>query len=253
MSGESLKGTLNYVRQQIEETAAAVGRSGREVQLVAASKMRPPKAIRSAYKYGQKVFSETDIHEWKAKAIELHDLNDLQWHISGPLHIDDIPDIVGKVALIHTVDSLALIREIEAYADEPQKILIHINGTENPDADGCSAELADYLIRQAVETEYVCPIGISATISRAMTDQDVRRWFAQMNTLRREVQESLQEDFPTIAAQFTELKIGDSRTLQDAITQGATIMEVGTAIFGARPTVIEENLPFEEPRTADMR
>lgn len=236
MSGEFISETLEYVRRRIAEVAAASGRSSEEVRLVAVSKTRPAKALRSSVQYGQIDFAENYVQEWAEKSQELGDLPQIQWHFVGALQSNKVRELVNRVALIHSVDRAKLIDEIAGRAEHPQPILIQVNVAGEAQKGGCSPEEAFAVVRHAAATGMTPPMGLM-TIPPEVEDPEMSRvWFRRLRELRDEIAIALADEFPEAAANFRELSMGMSHDMQQAIEEGATIVRVGTAIFGARPS-----------------
>ena len=238
MSGEFLSETLDYVRRRVAEAAVASGRSSGDICLVAVSKTRPPRALRSAFNYGQLDFAENYVQEWAEKFEEMGDLDGVRWHFVGGLQSNKVREIVNRVSLIHSVDRVKLIDEIAGRAEAPQPILIQVNIAGEPQKSGCLPEEALLLVRHALSTGLTPVLGLMAVPPDAEDPEDVRPWFRRVRELRDEIREALAEEFPEEMASFKELSMGMSHDLTQAIEEGATIVRVGTAIFGARPSKV---------------
>lgn len=236
MSGEFLSETLEYVRLRVADAAVSSGRLSSDVRLVAVSKTRPEKALRSAYGYGQLDFAENYVQEWATKADELADLPDLQWHFVGALQSNKVREIVNKVALIHSVDRAKLIDEIAGRAESPQPILIQVNIAGEAQKAGCTPDEALLLVRHAISTGLTPPMGLMTVPPESENPEDARPYFRALRALRDDIKQALVEDFPEAAEAFHELSMGMSHDLPQAIEEGATIVRIGTAIFGARPS-----------------
>lgn len=252
MSGEFLSETLDYVRRHIAEVAVAAGRSSEEIRLVAVSKTRPPKAIQSAVNYGQFDFGENYVQEWKTKANELENIPEIQWHIVGSLQANKVREVVGRAALIHSVDRTRIIDEIAGRADKPQPILIQVNLADEEQKAGCQPELAINLVRHAIETGLTPPHGLMMVPPESNDPESARPWFRKLRELRDEIRAVLDEEYPEFAPNFKELSMGMSHDLKQAVEEGATIVRIGTAIFGARPSKGAYELPIEEELPAEM-
>lgn len=252
MSGEFLSETLEYVRRHIAEVAVAAGRSSEEIRLVAVSKTRPPKAIESAVNYGQLDFGENYVQEWQRKATDLREMTSIRWHIIGALQSNKVREVAGRAALIHSVDRVRIIDEIAGRTDEPQPILIQVNIADEEQKSGCPPEMAINLVRRAIETGLTPPLGLMTVPPESEDPEDARLWFRKLRELRDEIREILEEEYPDFAPQFKELSMGMSHDLKQAIEEGATIVRIGTAIFGARPARGAFELPVEDELPADM-
>lgn len=253
MSGEFLSETLEYARRQIADVAVAAGRKSEEIRLVAVSKTRPPKAIESAISYGQVEFGENYVQEWCEKADALAAYPQIKWHIVGNLQSNKVREVVGRAALIHSVDRVRIIDEIAGRADEPQPILIQVNIADEEQKSGCRPEEAINLVRRAIDSGFTPPLGLMGVPPAAEDPEDSRIWFRKLRELRDEIREILEEEYPEFAPNFKELSMGMSHDLKQAIEEGATIVRIGTAIFGARPMKGAYERPIEDELPAEMR
>lgn len=252
MSGEFLSETLDYVRRQIAEVAVAAGRKSEDIRLVAVSKTRPSKAIRSAVNYGQLDFGENYVQEWKEKAGELTDVEGIQWHIVGALQSNKVRDIVNRAALIHSVDRTRILDEIAGRAESPQPVLIQVNIADEDQKAGCQPEMAINLVRHAIETGLTPPRGLMTVPPESEDPEDARQWFRALRELRDDIRAILEDEYPEAAADFTELSMGMSHDLKQAIEEGSTIVRIGTAIFGARPARSEFDDIYDAELQAEL-
>ncbi len=223
----SIEQRLGEVRERIVRAAAACGRDPSSVRLIAVSKTKPPEAIRSAYAAGQRAFGESYAQELEAKAAALSDLPDLEWHFIGHLQTNKAK-IVARVAhVVHTVDSEVLARELGRRAERegrsPLPVLIEVNVGGEPQKHGAAATEIDEVLR-AVAAQ---PSLLLRGLMTLPPDEPVaaRRAFDTLATLR---------SVHGGAAALPELSMGMSGDLELAIAAGATLVRVGTDIFGAR-------------------
>lgn len=218
---------LGAVRARL---AAASARAGRpEPRLVAVSKTQPPEAIRAAYAAGQRLFGENYAQELVAKADALVDLPDLEWHFIGHLQRNKARLVVPRISTIHSVDSLALVHELarraEGRAARPLRVLVELNLAGEASKSGApAAALAE--LGAAIEGAPALELAGLMTLPPASDDADVaRRTFAELVRVR---------DAHGGAARWPELSMGMSHDLEAAVEAGATLVRIGTAIFGAR-------------------
>ncbi|MFO0551395.1 MAG: YggS family pyridoxal phosphate-dependent enzyme [Polyangiaceae bacterium] len=223
MEPESIGARLTLIRERVERAA-----HGRRVTLVAVSKGHPASAIREAYAAGQRIFGENYAQELADKARELADLADLEWHFIGGLQRNKVKLIAGVARLIHTVDRAELGAEISKRSAREQAVLIEVNIGGEPQKAGCSPEDTAALARALGAMERVRLAGLMA-IPPADDAEENRRHFAALAKLGAELRAAalLPEDF--------ELSMGMSDDFEVALAEGATLVRVGTAIFGPRP------------------
>lgn len=217
---------LARVRDRIARAATAASRDPSQVRLVAVSKTKPASAIREAYEAGQRDFGENYAQELAAKADELADLPDIEWHFIGHLQTNKAKLVAPRAHMIHTVDSIALVRELAkrvAKADRKLPVLVEVNVAREPQKHGVDpAELGAVL--DAVEKSESLVLRGLMTMPPNDLEQ-ARRAFEALGSLRH---------LHGGRARLPELSMGMSDDLEIAIACGATIVRVGTAIFGKR-------------------
>lgn len=227
----SIASALQEVRSRIDAAARAAGREPAQVKLVAVSKTHPAEAVREAYAAGQRDFGENYVQELVQKAEALSDLPDLRWHLIGHLQRNKAKLVAPLVSLVHTVDSVELGRELakrraSGGKSEHLPVLVEVSIAGEEQKHGLAPtqlpELLDAL-EQLPELSLrglmcVPPLTEDAALSRPHFDALVR--------LR---------DQHGGAARLPELSMGMTHDLEHAVAAGATLVRVGTAIFGSRP------------------
>jgi pyridoxal phosphate enzyme (YggS family) len=218
---------LLAVQDRIARAAGAVGRDPASVRLVAVSKTKPASAIREAYAAGQRDFGENYAQELAEKAAELAELVDLRWHFIGHLQSNKARLIVGCLSMLHTIDGASLAREVGKRAAKAGRerlpVLVEVNVGGEPQKHGTTpAELGPVLA--AVDAEPALRVRGLMTIPPADLE-GARRAFEALRSLQR--QHGGSERLP-------ELSMGMSHDLEVAVACGATLVRVGTAIFGER-------------------
>jgi pyridoxal phosphate enzyme (YggS family) len=220
-------GRLAAVRRRIADACRAAGREPSEVRIVAVSKFQPLAKILAAHDAGQAVFGESRAQELDAKLAEAPP--ELTWDFVGRLQRNKVDLVAGRVALIHSVDRARLADAIAARMGEVggrQDVLIQVNVTGEERKGGCRPDEAPGLADHIAGLEGVDAVGLMAI---PPLDADPGAVFAELRALRAQ----LAAAHPAVA----ELSMGMSGDLEPAIAAGATIVRVGTAIFGARPQV----------------
>jgi len=223
---EEIARNLAEVRARIAAAARAAGRSPDAVRLLAVSKKMPADDVRAAIAAGQRAFGENYAQELRDKAALLAaDPTPPEWHFIGPLQTNKVKYVAGKVALMHAVDSPALLDAIEARG-APQPCLVQVNVAGEASKRGVApVDLPALLDRFAAAAHVRCE-GLMLIPPRG----DARAHFAALRALRdREAAVAR----PNV--DLRELSMGMTEDLEVAIAEGATIVRVGTAIFGARP------------------
>ncbi|MCL2725503.1 MAG: YggS family pyridoxal phosphate-dependent enzyme [Polyangiaceae bacterium] len=223
---------LAHVRDRIARAAIACSRNPEDIKLIAVSKTKPETAVREAYKAGQRAFGENYAQELAQKADHLTDLADIEWHYIGHLQSNKAKYVARAAHVLHALDSPSLVRELGkrlAQKDEngnmrgPLPVLIEVNVGAEPQKHGVSpANLGPLL--EAVDHEPTLKLRGLMT----MPPQDLenaRRAFEALVSLR---------NLHGGQTRLPELSMGMSEDLEIAIACGATMVRVGSAIFGAR-------------------
>ena len=223
----SLAERLAGVRERIERAAAAAGRDPASVKLVAVSKTHGPAAVREAHAAGQRVFGESYAQELVEKAAALADLANIEWHFIGHLQTNKARLVARAAHVVHTVDSTVLARELgKRVAREGRRmpVLVEVNvGGEAQKAGTSPGDLEEVL--QAVKAQESLELRGLMTMPPAGDLSAARRVFETLVSLR---------NLHGGAARLPELSMGMSDDLEVAVACGATLVRVGTAIFGPR-------------------
>lgn len=227
----SVASGLADVRARVDRAAAACGRDPALVKIVAVSKTKAPDAIREAYAAGQRAFGENYAQELASKAAALADLEDIEWHFIGHLQANKAKIVARHAHVVHTVDSVALARELGRRTEREARggvlpVLIEVNVGGEPQKAGATApDLAEVIA--AVQGQGALALRGLMAIPPAGDESEARRMFELVGTLR---------NLHGGPAVLPELSMGMSADLEVAVACGATIVRVGTAIFGARGT-----------------
>jgi pyridoxal phosphate enzyme (YggS family) len=225
---EGIAARLRAVRAQIAEAARRAGRAPEEVRLLAVSKTKPPEAIRAAYAAGQREFGENYVQELAHKAEALRDLDGIVWHFIGRLQRNKARDVARLGAIVEVVDREELARELDRRAlAEGRRLDVMIEVHVGGEASKGGAEPEDVpalaaLVRASAGLRLVGLMTIPPPVDHA---EQARPSFAALRALR---------DRCGGPAALPHLSMGMSSDYEVAIAEGATIVRVGTAIFGAR-------------------
>ena len=226
---EEIARNLTDVRARIAAAARAAGRSPESVRLLAVSKKMPADDVRAAIAAGQRAFGENYAQELRDKAALLAADSTLpappEWHFIGPLQSNKVKYVAGKAALVHSIDSPALLDAFEARG-LAQAALVQVNVAGEASKRGIAPDDLPALLDRFAALTHVRCAGLMLIPPRG----DPRPHFAALRALRdREAQR------PRANVDLRELSMGMSEDLEVAVDEGATIVRVGTAIFGARP------------------
>jgi len=228
MSDLDVKRNLETVRGKIAEALKRAGREPGAARLVAVSKRHPEEAIRVAYEAGQRDFGENYAQEQRDKARALEDLADIRWHFIGHLQRNKAKYVAPSSALVETVDSIRLAEEIARQAERFDRIvpvLVQVNVGGEEQKSGCEpGEVAGILA--AVEgMDRLRLEGLMTIPPWDLEAEETRVHFRALAALRVE---------HGGAARLPHLSMGMSHDFEVAIEEGATLVRVGTAIFGPR-------------------
>jgi len=222
---------LRIVKNRIGEAALEAGRLPEEIKLVAVSKRFPAEAIQAAFAAGQRIFGENYIQEVQAK----RDLvpSGVIFHFIGHLQSNKAKIAAETCAMIETVDSFKLAKALDNHLDSLARdldILVQINIGKDPHKTGVEAEAAEALLIQIKELRRVRVCGLMTMPPLAADPEQSRPHFRQLRQLAEYF--SSKNLFPYVDK--PELSMGMSEDFHIAIDEGATIVRVGTAIFGHR-------------------
>jgi pyridoxal phosphate enzyme (YggS family) len=226
-----LKQQIEALWERIRRCAEDCGRSVEEIRLVAVSKTKPAERIVEAINAGVSILGENYIQEAQEKASRLADYP-VAWHFVGHLQSNKAKQAVQLFDLIHSVDSLKLAKALARHAaaiGKVQKILIQINLDDAPSKSGIAAAAAIGLIGEIAAYENLSVRGLMTMPSAFGNPERVRPCFAALRRLRDQVQGC---HIPHV--DMRELSMGMTGDFETAIEEGATLLRIGTAIFGRR-------------------
>ncbi len=217
------------VRKRIADAAASAGRSPDEIELVAVSKTHPPESIRAAVEEaGQALFGESRLQEARAKQPLLP--GRLRWHFIGHLQKNKIRAALPHFELFHGVDSLDLARQIQRIAEEEglrPAVLIEVNVAGEASKFGFPAGTLEAQIEGLLALDRLAIEGLMCIPPPGPTPGHSRAYFVQLRELRDRLQTSARVGLPR-------LSMGMSNDYEVAVQEGATLVRVGTALFGER-------------------
>ena len=226
----SISTNISIIRQKIESACKRVGRDPDEVRLIAVSKVKPAEDIEKAYQAGQSLFGESYVQEFREKFPQVNE--PVKWHFIGGLQSNKVKYLRGVVEMIHSVDRLSLAKEIDRQwqkIDRKADILIQVNVGDEASKSGCSVTELEPLIRQVSTLANLRICGLMCLPPHFDDAELVRPFFRKVRQLANEI-EALQ--LPNVT--MKELSMGMSGDFEIAVEEGATLVRIGTAIFGAR-------------------
>jgi len=224
----SVSQNLERVREQIAQAAAKAGRIVEDVQLVAITKTHPAEKAREAIEAGQALFGESRVQEARAKIPELP--SNLRWHFVGHLQKNKIRHALPLFEMIHSVDSLSLAQDINRVANEEglhPRVLLEVNMAGEGSKFGFSSERLRDEVEELLALPRLSILGLMTIPPLAEEAEESRKYFVQLRELRDRLQTEFRVD-------LAHLSMGMTQDFPVAIEEGATLVRVGTAIFGER-------------------
>lgn len=221
---------INEVRKNMEEACRVSGRNPEEVSLIAVSKTKPVSMLQEAYDAGCRDFGENKVQEIMDKIDRLP--SDIRWHMIGHLQTNKIKYIVGKVFLIHSVDSLHLAEAISKEAVKQNttvNILIEVNVAKEDTKYGAMAEDTVSLVEKIALLPGICVKGLMTIAPYVENPQENRQYFVKLRQLAVDIKSKNIDN-----VHMDILSMGMTGDYMVAIEEGATYVRVGTGIFGER-------------------
>ena len=225
-----LKENFQSVEARIQAACDRAGRSRKEVTLIAVSKTKPVEMLQTIYDAGSRDFGENKVQEMCDKIEQLS--TDIRWHMIGHLQTNKVKYIVGRVSLIHSVDSLHLAQEIEKQAaklDVIVPILIEVNIAEEESKFGIHKEETISLVREVAALPHIRIQGLMTIAPYVENPEDNRAYFRGIKQLSVDI---ARENIDNVSMDC--LSMGMTGDYEVAIEEGATMVRVGTGIFGER-------------------
>ena len=225
-----LKDQLQQVESNIEKACQRAGRDRSEVTLIAVSKTKPISMIEEAMEAGQTIFGETKVQELCTKYEELP--KNLEWHLIGHLQRNKVKYIADQAALIHSVDSLRLAETINHEGEKIQRVipvLIEVNVAEEETKFGVSVEETLPLIEEISKLPYVQLRGLMPIAPYVAAPEENRSVFRKFKQLSADISSKNMN-----IVHMDTLSMGMTNDYQVAVEEGATMVRVGTGIFGER-------------------
>lgn len=229
-----LKEQLIEVERRIQAACDRAGRKRDEVTLVAVSKTKPVPVLQEAYDAGIRVFGENKVQELTDKYDVLP--SDIQWHMIGHLQTNKVKYIIDKAHLIHSVDSLRLAETIEKEAAKKNliaKILIEVNVAEEESKFGLKIPEVFPFIEKIATFPHIRVCGLMTIAPFVENSQENRGIFADLHNLSVDIKGKNIDN-----VNVSILSMGMTNDYEVAIEEGATIVRVGTGIFGDRDYVL---------------
>lgn len=224
----SIAENLDSIREQIASAAAKAGRLANDIELIAISKMHPAEKVRQAIEAGQTLFGESRVQEARVKIPDLP--SNIRWHFVGHLQKNKVRQALPLFEMIHSVDSLALAQDISRIAEDEglfPRVLLEVNVA----GEGSKFGFAPENLREQMETLLTLPrISIEGLMCIPPIADEAELSRQDFIGLR-ELRDLLEDEFNL---KLPQLSMGMTNDYTIAVEEGATLVRVGTAIFGER-------------------
>lgn len=232
----TLTENIAQVQRNIAAAAREAGRDPAEITLTAATKVQSAETVRAAIAAGITVCGENRVQEMTEK-LSQYAYDGAKLHFIGHLQTNKVKLVVGRVDMIESVDSLRLLEAVDAFAGRlgiVQDILLEVNVGGEERKSGVAPEELPALAHRAVQMSHIRLRGLMAIPPAAHVNGENRRFFAEMRHLYVDIRRGLDDNVSAVDC----LSMGMSGDYEDAVREGATLVRVGSALFGPRPTLI---------------
>ena len=226
----SLRENIRNIENRIRGAAVAAGRDPATVRLVAVSKTKPAAMVEEAFRAGQTLFGENYVQELAAKSREV--LSPVEWHFIGHLQSNKVRQIAGVVSMIHSVDRLSLAEEIDRQWGRLGRccdVLVQVNVSGEATKSGTTAGEAISLVRSVASLPNLRVRGLMTMPPFFDDPEGARPFFRELRLLAGEI-----DALAIPGVSMAELSMGMSGDFAAAIAEGATLVRIGSAIFGER-------------------
>ncbi len=221
---------IKEVRKRIDEACKRVGRNPCEVTLIAVSKTKPAEMIQEAVNAGQLIFGENKVQEILEKKPKFPD--SVEWHMIGHLQRNKVKPVIDKVKLIHSVDSYRLAEQIQEEADKLDidvDVLLEINVAAEESKYGFSANEVEMAVRQIAQLSRVHVQGFMTIAPFVENPEDNRIYFKKLYQIFIDIATKNIDN-----VNMRTISMGMTNDYEVAVEEGATMVRVGTGIFGQR-------------------
>ena len=225
-----LKENLEQVQKNINEACERAGRNTDEVTLIAVSKTKPVEMLQEIYDCGIREFGENKVQEMCNKMETMP--SDIRWNMIGHLQTNKVKYIVGKTSLIHSVDSIRLAETIDREAEKKgivANVLLEVNMAREETKFGLMPEEVPDFVRQIAGFQHIKVQGLMTIAPFVSDPEENRKYFANLRKLSVDIGKEKVDN-----VNMSILSMGMTNDFEIAIEEGATMIRVGTAIFGER-------------------
>ena len=232
MSNVSIKDNLVVVQQQLSQAATEAGRSPEDIQLIAVSKTKPAEMINEAVLANHTAFGENMVQEAISKMSALNNIDNIEWHLIGHLQKNKVKFCPGNFQWIHSIDSIELAKKLEercALKQQNINVLIQVNLSQEKSKYGVQQLDELFQLAETLHTgQWIKLRGLMTIPAPNLGETSTRKLFEKLRMWRDHLQKEL------CAPEINELSMGMTADFKWAIQEGATMIRLGTAIFGSR-------------------
>ena len=232
MTKASIKENLTVVQQQLSEAATEAGRSPEEIQLIAVSKTKPAAMINEAVLANHTVFGENMVQEAINKMSVLNKIDNIEWHMIGHLQKNKVKFCPGNFQWIHSIDSIELAKKLEercAFKQQNINVLIQVNLSHEKSKFGVQKLVELFQLAETLHAGHWIKLrGLMTIPEPDLGENSTRKIFDKLRMWRDQLQQDLG------APEIDELSMGMTADFKWSIQEGATMIRLGTAIFGPR-------------------
>ncbi len=226
-----LASRLEALTKRIQE-AQSRSPHDQDVTLVAVSKTHPPEAIKTFYDLGVRHFGENYVQEWRDKAAELPD--DIHWHFVGRLQSNKAKYLADRVHRVHSIDRKSVIKKLSRRSSTVQSVFLQVNLDDQETKGGVAVEDVCELFDRVAQRDNLKVVGLMGMPPYVVDPEESRPHFQTLREALETLKSYVAEAYPDRLAALTELSMGMTNDFEVAIEEGATLIRVGTALFGQR-------------------
>lgn len=229
---DRMRDRLDSVREGIDAACSSTGRDPSEVTLLAVSKTHPVRAIRTLYDEGVRHFGASYVQEWQDKAPELPD--DIEWHFVGHLQSNKAKYVADEVAMVHSVDRRSVMKQLHRRSEGDVDVLVQVNLEDEDAKSGVVPDQLEDLLETSLDFPSLRIRGLMTLPPYEEDPEENRPRFRELADLFERAETWLRDADDRDASSFDHLSMGMTNDYRVAIEEGATIVRLGTALFGPR-------------------
>jgi len=229
---ETLRERLRDVQRRIDRAVDRREYGDGDVELIAVSKTHPVEAIETLYDSGIRSFGASYVQEWEGKIDELPD--DIRWHFVGRLQSNKARRVADRVAMVHSIDRKSVTKKLAKRCEEPMDVLLQINLAGQDSKGGVASEEVEELMDLVADYPTLRVRGLMGLPPYVDDPEENRAHFRLLRETLHRLQDYVESNYPERREGLDELSMGMTNDFEVAIDEGATMIRLGTALFGKR-------------------